>query len=431
LDIKDGSKLDMNRRIKYYHMNKLITILVTISPILGIYKMPLLPLSIGDFAFCVSIVISLFINKRKLCIKKNEMLYIHMYFMFILISFLSLIVQNVDFNISDFISKISRMIVYAITLDIVVNKSFDIKYAEKLVIKISVFLAGTILVQELGRLCNIVILPYLNWLPLNYNLSVDELTALTYIRQAGGIWRVSSVFPEPAHYCYYVLIGLAILLLQQDIKQSDKFRIVYALLITISIIISGSAIGFFGSALLWLVWIGIRLRNRITLSRFLGISVIVIIGVFLFIESGGLDKAMYRVGTIRSLTEGSTGGTRLLQGLYVFSQLDLLHKFIGIGFGNVSFFMIKNTITTPFIKEIGNEFMNVFSTVLVSGGVVSLIYFGINWIRLYISNKIIVAKIIWLVTSIIFCVSSIFYNCYFVFFVTFIIAYSTIKNNKD
>lgn len=109
-----------------------------------------------------------------------------------------------------------------------------------------------------------------------------------------------------------------------------------------------------------------------------------------------------------------------------------LEQLVGVGFGNISTYLLTYNITTPFLSEIGNEYMNSFSTVLVSGGVVALIIYLILWISLYKESNNILCKYTIIIFLIMSMSASIFYSSTSVLYITFIVIlnnYST--NNKS
>lgn len=404
-------------------IKKIVSFLIVTSPILNIYRLGRLPICIGEFGLCLSIVLYLLFkrsNKIRLSEKKSFLIY---FLVFLLVTLISMLIQNKGINLLEFLSKWSKIIVFCIVLDLVVGETFDYNYACKLCVNLTVIVSISVLIQESFKLVGLIIMPYFDLLPLNYGMQKSELIALCGRRNVLGIWRVSGIFPEPAHFAQYVLLGLAITLFKYKKSMREERRdYISAIVITFALIVSASAIGYFLCILLWIIWAFNYLKDRLTAGKFVTFMLFVLVGFFFFFKSGALENAMYRLNTIGSFSEGSTGGTRLLQGLYVFKQLNFVEKIIGIGFGNLSNYLIRNSITTPFLSEIGNEYMNAFSTVLVSGGGICFSIFIFMWIGLVKACKHNTAKMIMLIITILFCSADVFYSCTPVFYLAFVIS---------
>ncbi len=410
-------------RIKINLLKRAITLLIIASPILNIYKIGSLPLGFGDLALCLAVLIYFLIkDSTKLSVKKNGCKFFPIYILFFLVSILTILPQG-NFNISDFTNKWSRIIVFVIILDIVLLDGVDFDYAKIKCIDLSVLLSITVILQEILKRMGIVVLPYLSIFPLNYSVPYSELINVLNRRNSLGIWRVSSIFPEPAHFAQYTLMGLAILLFNENskLKENWNWNLIKSIIITIAIIISASANGYFIGVSLWLIWFLYTFREKITTRKlFIGV-VFIVVGVLIFFKTDAFDKALYRLGTVNSLTEGSTGGVRLLQGLYVFKQLSPSEKFMGVGFGNIAYYLMENSITTPFLSEVGNEYMNAFSTVLVSGGIIGFTLFLHIWLKMWIKSKTMLPIVAMFILTILYCSSSIFYSCTSILFFTFVL----------
>lgn len=417
-------------KVNKISIKKVVTLLIITSPILNIYKIGSLPLGGGDFALCLAILIFFFIDKpQKLSIKIHSYNVFVMFLLFFLMSIMAIFVQG-NFNISDFVSKWSRIIVYGITLLIVFIGGINLDYAKKYCVGLSIIFSLTVILQELLKLIGINVFPYLNILPLNYNVTNLELINVLNKRASFGGWRVSSIFPEPAHFTQYVLMGLAIVLFDKYEKNNMNNYLAKSIIITIAIIISASTNGYVIGLCIWGVWFLNIYRKKLTIRTVLISTLFMSIVLILFFKTNALNNALYRLSTINSFSEGATGSVRLLQGLYVFKQLSLREMLMGVGFGNVSYYLAINSITTPFLSEIGNEYMNAFSTVLVSSGIIGYILFMCSWIKLSFTRKTALSKVSMLILTLLYCSSSIFYSSTTILFLTFALSESQNDNLK-
>lgn len=403
-------------------INRFITLIIISSPILNIYKVGQLPISFGELALSVSIVIYLLMNLRSIVLYRNGTSFLTVFSIFFLVTIISVLSQR-TLSLGDFFSKWSRIFVFCIVLDLVVRDMFEYRFACQVCTKLSFTLSVSVIVQELLRISGINVFPYIGVFPLNYSLQKMELVELLRRRAAMGIWRVSSIFPEPAHFSYYVLLGLAIVLFCEDyLLYSEKKRLIISVVLTAAILISTSATGLFLCGILWILWIVHTFRDEITLERLSIVLAVMFAGGIVAVKTGALDKAMYRLNTTWSYAEGATGAVRFLQGIYVYKQLGFWHQMVGVGFGNISNFLSYNQITTPFLKEVGNEYMNAFSTVAVSGGMVCFSIFILLWIKIARCCESALAKICMLMITLLFCSASIFYSCITIFYLAFVLA---------
>ena len=108
------------------------------------------------------------------------------------------------------------------------------------------------------------------------------------------------------------------------------------------------------------------------------------------IKEGQLDNVMSVIKRFTQTLSGenitNSSQLRMLKGFTVFLALPLPQKIIGIGFGNYSA-AIPLIGRTAEINMIDNEYMNTFSYILVSAGIIGFIIFAVFFIQLFKQSR--------------------------------------------
>lgn len=399
---------------------KITAVLIAILPILNIYKVGALPLTFGDAAL-VFIVISLLFHDVKNGFNFSGNGFAAFFVVYFIISLISIVLRG-QRDMSDFVLKWLRLIVYYYVIENFPNslKKEDVTVMQKFSVIVGVIVSSVVFYQSImANFFGKVETFFLSIFPLNYSIPAEEIQN-TYIRMYSyGQYRPISIFCEPAHFAQFALMPLAIALFCRETVLTKKQRIFVSLFITMAILFSYSANGIFIAAILWIIWLIKYIQRRPTIGKILTITIIAAIGVYVFVNMGFMDTAFDRLDTVSS-AGSSTGTVRLLQGFAVFSGLPVMAKIFGIGFGNVQAYLIENNITTAYLSEIGNEYMNGFSTVLVSSGVVGLAVYLVIWVGMFAKHKDMVGRSAFIVITILFCSSAVFYSCTTVMYLVFV-----------
>ncbi len=414
--------------------NKLIifsSIIIALAPILSIYKVGLFPLTVADFCFVILILISLLFSKFK---KIKHFGFIIYFMVFFVISLISIILRGQN-DIIDFIQKWLRIVTMYYIIEIFPDNEINVQIFQRTSLVAGISVTILLIIQVIAKdLFSIPIFPYLDLkiLPLNYgtitcaNLKTAQLNAFIF-----NNWRPSSIFLEPAHYAQFILLPLTISLFSKNKIISHKQQIFLCVFFTIGIMLSGSANGILISAFIWVIWYLNTTNKKMNLQKIAVGLLFIIISIILLTSTDFFSKAWERVETLNVNGGASTGNLRLLQGLTVYENLSFPEKIFGIGFGNINAYLIENNITTSYLTELGNEYMNGFSTVLVSGGIIGFLLFLMIWCQMFINNKDMVSRVLFLIISILWCTSSIFYSVTTVMYLTFInCAKNTVNDEK-
>lgn len=394
--------------------NTILYLLIACAPVFNVYQFGIL--NGGDIAIALVIVLVLLID-----LKTGRRITISAYGMFaffivnLVISLIFSLFSN-HFFTTDFCAKWIKIFMYLLAIEMGRKLVTNYKRAANIYITVVLICSWIIIIQYLGTFIGFHFFPYLNYPALNYNVNKAELISLQQRAIRLGSYRPAAIFPEPAHFAQFSLLGLAL----SSLFEKGKKRLMTRSIITIALVCCGSAIGIATAIVLWTLWYYKYIKNYLTVSRFIMIVILMVAGIMILQNLGILESVWNRVATTDPTAGNTTGNLRLLQGIAIFSRVPLINKILGLGFGNVRNFLISNNIATRYLNEVGNEYMNAFSTVLVSSGIVGFGIFIYSWIRMLIKAATPVQKHICIVLTLLFFTSSIFYSCIVVMYMIFI-----------
>ncbi|MCR5256226.1 MAG: hypothetical protein K6D96_09920 [Acetatifactor sp.] len=384
----------------------LVTFFVVVSPILDLYQVGPLTIGYGELfliALCGITMIIYAVRRTKLTL--NEAPFSVLFAFYAVIELVLLMFQG-NYNLGDLMVKWTKLVTCYLFFEVISKKEFNYEYAKKIVIPIGLALNVLLIIQFLlFHLFGIGILPYLFNIPNNY-VDSDLLQTIykTYI--ARGTWRPSAIFFEPAQYAQFMLIPTTMMIYDDD---NNRKSIALALFFSLGIALSGSANGVLIAVIVWGNWLLKKIR-KIRADRLVILFLASISILYFAIQKGILSAAWNRVMSIDLKGAGTTGNQRLIQGLAVFSRVPLHNKIFGTGVGNLRYILVTHNIVTPYVGELGNEYMNGFSTVLVTCGLIFFFVYAILWIRWYRRLKNPIDRGLAVVLSLLFCTSSIFYH---------------------
>lgn len=357
-------------------LKKIFTFFICIMPILHQYASPIPNITLGEIFFVCYIPLSLMsYSKIKIDIKSPYLVYIYI---MIVVNLLTIFIQD-TVSITSIIVLFGRLFFYFYVIVIMGKMYFDFKFGAKVYILIAKFTSYYLIAQTIVFYSTNMVLPsVVTFLPLYKN---DTYHLINHAKVYERLFRPQSVFLEPGTFAQYVLPCLALALFgSKFICYKNNLR--EAVLFTIALFLSLSAQGYIITLVLWGIWLFFtnkNIRGEKKIFMYLSIIFSVIITVLLVFNVDFL----YR-GTIGRFT-GDGGydstGVRVIRGFQVFSQLGIVYKFIGVGFGNVTTFVLRHGITTPndlyMSTDFGNvynlEYMNGFAYILVTSGIISLV----------------------------------------------------------
>lgn len=407
------------------NLQKIFTSYVIILPILNIYCSHYInALRIGEIVGVFMAILLLAATKSKFVLSNIE------YWIAIAYIFFQSIVLTgfiPTYTISDTFVRLGRVLFYTYFALRLAPSFFNWEFGVNLYIKLSVLCSLVLITQFVVLQVSFKFVPFvLPGMNLSTNFSNSEEyyhSLIQGINWYGKGLRCSGFFLEPAHFCEFVIFSLVFLL---SAKKS-KTNLFCIGIIGFSILISGSAIGFFSFAFIYIT----SIFHRVTAKKILFSFLILILAISISYYLNLFDKAFYRLSTVSSTVEATTGNLRLLRGYVIYNEMPLFYKIFGMGFGNYENFVEYYNIQTMFDTFLprSNEFMNGISVILTSGGIIGISIYLAFFIKIYFRLDY-VRKIIFFVFVLILFSSNIFYKETYMLGLVFMICRNTLSSNK-
>jgi hypothetical protein len=341
-------------------------------PILNIYSIGIVGLSVGKLLLLLFIVYGLFIKQYSLPkFPRNYLLYF--IYMFI-IPFLYIFTDMT--SMSDILYKSIGTMFFALSFGYAyryLDYGCLVRIYEKSALICSVFF----LIQEIFYFSGGTrILGIIPGLPIvngeNTNAYVDMQEALT---------RSTSFFLEPAHFAQYISMYLVIKLF----ADRDKFVDFSSFFASIILLLSRSGNGYFVLILCWSIYLLLCIVKRRYLSKvFLSIIVLMaLVSVALNFEGNEiLSSVISRKEELSTNAENTSGYIRIFSGYFFYNELPSMAKIFGIGHGRLGH---ANAL-----------YLNGIQQILIFGWIIGLFLFSIFLFGLMKNNSTI-AKILVLV----------------------------------
>lgn len=402
------------------NLNNTYTILIILMPILNIYSFGVNNLGIGDLLATILFLLLFISSRGKISLNNNKYGYFAFYFVFVSFCLLFLLPE---YSLWQFFSKCFRFGLYTALIFCFAKNRFNVKFGIKIYIYVSAFAAIYLIIQYFCKTFFSISLPIL--IPF-LNVMFSDLTGEAYSERLLNMYslfgyRAPGFFMEPAHFCQYVMPSVVVLLF---CTISGVKRNIALLLMITSIILSYSAIGFVSLVSTFLIWYFYTFKQRLISNNLIVLILGLTAAVYISIATGAFASALSRIETIQS-TQAATGNLRLLRGFYVYNEVPLVYKIIGIGCGNYSAFIDKFNINTFFDLRIDrySEYMSTISTVLLNSGVIGIVLYINSLISIYRKTSI-MQKVLFVDFIIIITATSSFFSALYVFYMVFLIVNS-------
>lgn len=356
-------------KYKKKYLSKLYTFTIIILPI--IYQYRIAGQSVLFLFSLFSVVIS-FITTHS--IKKSNGFSIYFFY-----SLFSTIIITANLNlmsISLMLSNLFSMLLVLLSMYILAPIYFDIEQAYRIYTGIVYIVSFLLLLQFLffmflGVKTSLIIPGMI----LNYGGSFNSSE---FVQQFLGYqnYRVSSVFIEPAMYAAYVLPWVFFSLFNIKEKYKKK-NIIQVLIITSILCLAGSSYGILGVIIAWVLYAEIGIWKSGKKSFVLIIPILIIIACCIFKLDIIQTQISIKLGSLNNLDTATSTSLRLLRGWYCFTDLNIVNKIFGCGYGILSIFFDQYGISTIYdTKLIDNTFMNSFFKILCQSGIFgSFLYF--------------------------------------------------------
>lgn len=360
-------------------LSKRLGTIFALSPILGIYMVGIPVLSLSQILLIVLSVICLVKSRRKL----------HIFFPYFILY--ALLISLMRFPEAWVITEHSIHDILSLLLFFFILFS-TISYADYCTFKTTIIKLGLVslvffIVQYILSLINIKISGILPFLPLSNETPTSEFIAIQLSRD-----RLSGLFQEPAHYSEFMVIALIFMLFSNN---RDYRSIIFAILISLSIYLTGSATGLAMVGVVWLYWLFIYKitdsNNKLFYMLFwLGFVLLV---SYFAIQNDSVMNLVGRFGEISGESSGEHGRSsyiRVVRGYIPFLESKLGYKLFGNGLGNLLGYINSNPHSKYLLlTDFNPNWINGFQYLLFTTGIIGTLLYGIQVFKFYITTSII------------------------------------------
>lgn len=347
---------------------KIFSFLAVFMALFHVYKIPSIPVSIGEFLLFICIPLY-YKRKMELPFERHEIGFI-LYFCYM--TFSSLILGIVfDVPISKYFS-IARVGFYWILIFYFGKNLVNRMFFEKWMIVFSMILSAFVIFQWSVYLFTGYFIPgQLTVIPINrgesfFSLYEHSIMMATWM----GFIRPNGFLLEPAQVSQFLCIGITTLICNKKILFKNKVQLLF--LFSIAVLLTQSTTGLVLLGLASLLFMSIEKKLSVyrlpLIFSFIAIGFYVLYGAS---ASNNSSTSIERVANI--LTDSNIDGSsnaRLFNGMNLFSEIPFVFKLFGTGVG-LSGFVINSL---NFYDAI--TYMNALARIFFSSGVIG----GFLWI---------------------------------------------------
>lgn len=362
-------------------------------PLLHQYASPVPNITLGEVGLLLISGLSIIDYLRYEYRFKLSPYLLFIYSMFVT-SGLGALIEIESFAANDVIKLCLRLVFYYIILIFPVKIYFQYELGVKIYFKLIIFCSVILILQVIFYYAFSFIIPStIPFLPLYNNVSYG---LIDFEKVYSQLFRPQSIFLEPGVFAQFLLPGLILSLFKFNQKR-DFISIKRGIFISLVLILTLSSQAIALTIFIWLLYIIKTLKK----SGFKKIFKIVIFSIFIFtifisliVSVEPLRKAT--IGRYIEKTTYNSTDVRVYRGFQVYSELDPVHKLIGVGFGNVTSYVKSNNITTKSdlyaVDNNGNklfnyEYMNSIAYILVTGGLVTFLFFSYFMFDIFKKSK--------------------------------------------
>lgn len=390
---------------KYSFENYFYSFFIVIFPLLTIYRSPIpgLRLSTLLLFLITPVLIEKSLTRNTLASKTSKLFFLLCLYLFCSTTLSVLFGSVINNDVSLIFFRLFNFIIIP-TLGVFIfsKRYFDLTLGLKILINISIvssifLIFQTTVFYTTGKLLSGVFLSFVDYAQYAEN---------DYSAWAKHLYRPTSFFTEPAHFCQFAFVGLVYSLFGNEYIQNRNLK---AIVISTAMILSTSVQGIILVFLIWVIFIFSKSRQKKNklFYTFLGIFLMTVIIITVF-QFDFFVKAIDR-----AITLNANGGNAFLartSSISDFMALPVIHQIFGVGFGN----------------PIPEQYFNSISYALYCTGVIGLILMFILFIPMY-KQSFYFQKVTILLLIMLFFGSHLFTATSIMFYFPFLI---NIKNKK-
>ena len=368
--------------IQLKKVKKFFSISLVISMVLNVYVFPLIPVMTLGELYLLLLIPYFLIKSRKLQLAKSNLL-IFVYCVYALLITLGN-VMIYGLGVMDPIERLLRDAFYYVLIFLVFYNCFDFKYFKKCIYIFCTLLSIFLIIQTIVYYAFGYLVPgFLLGAQLSDGNYIGRELYNKYLSYASNFYlKPNGFLCEPAQCSQCLFFGLILLVFD---KKYNKYFYVLAVLFSIGSILTLSTTALFAIILVWSAWLITKGRKHMTKA------IVLVIMSFAFViialVSGNLNNI---ISSLRRLFVDSSDTNssvyfRIFKGMDIFMNLPLFAQLFGIGFGNyvnlASSFQLSGVLTN-------NEYMNSFSYILISSGIIGLLIIGLFLFKLFRNSNL-------------------------------------------
>jgi len=348
----------------------IFSILVIVMPILNCYKSPIPVLGLGEFSIVLllplMILSMLFSNKK---------IYLHKYWLFVFYSIICsyVVVLFNEISLHEINNRLLRIVFYTFVVFILGFNFFNYELSMKVYRYTCLLACAFLILQNISYSIFNFILPWkIPGIDFNILITTEE-----YFRKYYTNYRPTSLFTEPAQFVQYCSPYLALTLFNDS-----RRNMIEALFVSFAIILSSSVNGFIFVSIIWIVWFFYNMYiDRKLASILFRVIMIALVPVILIVLYNNSNNFVFIINRLNNINNDGSAIIRLTNGFSIFSQLDAVYKFVGIGFGSYDEFKVLHSINLLYDTEV--EYMSSLSYILVSSGIFGFVLHAIILLDIY------------------------------------------------
>ncbi len=350
---------------------KIVSVLVAILPILTIYSTGIAGISLADLVLFLLCCYH-FITSRKINLAKAALPLAVFVIYILLIGMISALIYSTG-SINILIRTV-RFTFYICCAGFI-TKQLDAGFLIKTVQIFTVICFFAITVQYIayytaGQYVNL----FIPGIPLSFDAYEETLETSAYFRPAG-------LFGEPASLVWYILPILNYTLSKLG-KEFTFKKLLYALVLSATVIMTKSLFGLLFLAILWVIWAVyfVTFRKNVKLPNLLMFIALPILAVYV-LQTPVVQEALIRIDFSNLEGSGSFAGRFLQYDIY--GSLNVFQKFFGVGIGNL---MGAKSIN------------NAVAYIITGSGIIGILLLAVFYIFQFKNAKPYVAKVLLLCT---------------------------------
>lgn len=380
----------------------LYSIFIAFLPFVAIYASGISGFNAGDIILILFFAFAILDNlKRKENFNKSVNGFFILFLVHVLLSYCINVLIDSDLQIVEIGIRIIKLGFYTFSVLFTSKRYLNFEVTKKWIVNLTIIATTYLFIQyffyfKLG----IILKGYISWLPIYETNYLEVNYELAY----SIFFRPTSLFLEPAWYCQYSIVGLAILLMETSFNRIQKAII--SVFISLGIIMSTSMQGLILAVIVWLFWGLKTIKTGINKKKLYVFLVLILILPIILMKVYNLEIIQKTLARINGGTSNSQSAVSArFGGFSSLNNLNLLELILGKGYGNVP----------------ENVWMSSMAYIMYGTGIIGTVVIFLLFLSIYSKNNSPDARTILIIYFCTLFGASIFYNYMFVFYFSIIL----------